>query len=196
LHQTAGGWEYSLRVLLPLIALMAVAGGLRLGQLGNRSYVGVICGLGLLSLDAARRSLFLPVDPLPSPVRVYSDEWKEFGAIGHKIAAHPGWDFLSRQPGGIVVDHPLFHAFLASRKARAIPFTSPEIAFLFEKNGSFNRQLERLRSSGIRYVLIARRFSLAERIMEENPFFKELRHHKPIGSIASEEIFDLNALGQ
>lgn len=91
--QTAGGWTYSMRVLLPALALGSAAAGF-IGALRPGPRVAFALLAGLLSVDAARRSWLLPDDPTTTPWTLSFAEWRMFGSRPGPVRARmsgPSW---------------------------------------------------------------------------------------------------------
>jgi hypothetical protein len=194
--QTAGGWVYAARVLTPALALAAVLAGPLLARAGARTWL-VAAAFIPLSADAALRSLYLPGDPLVSPWHLSPTRWHDLGTV---IAAKQDprlWSALARMvdPFGIIVDDPASHALLVGQGARAVPFTSPEVAVMFEAGRPFAATAAALRAKGLRFVLLAPHSLHLARFAAKNSFLSELQaHHDPVLNRGDFLLYDLQLI--
>lgn len=153
---TIGGLFYSLRVASPALALGAVATGLVLTQ-AKLTRVRAIMP-GALLLVTLPFTLLLPQNPFRTPLRDWPAPWHPApppsveGAeqIVPAIVANRG------QTSVILTDSPGFQALLAPHQLHAIPFWSPQVAWLFDPQLPPAEAARRWRESGLRLVALSR----------------------------------------
>ncbi len=194
---TAGGLNYSLRVLTPAVALCAVLGGW-LGSL--RPGIGRAAALAAavaLSGDAARRAWLLPVFPRVSPLPWTFDDWRTVRLDLQHIEDNPLWDYLIRTAeGGLVaVDNPNAHVALVQRGGRTAMLFSPIFSGCFEANRPFEDVVRQLRQEQVRLVVLSVGDRVALSFIAAHPFFATLHsHYRPVVQAQSTAVYDLNHL--
>ena len=196
-HQTAGGWVYSARVLTPALALAAVLAGRALSGLttARRRLFAVV--LMLAAGDAAMRSFYLPDSPLVLPTKFSLEGWREDGRKLASIYRRPSWDILTTEARGrgIIVDHPVYHALLVARGAQAVPLMSPQAAAVFVPNLGFNEASARLRAAGVRFIVYTPVTPVNQRFADQTPYLHTLlTMHPPTARVGSQVIYDLDLL--
>ncbi len=194
--QTAGGWIYSMRMLSPMLALLAVLTGWMgtLKPLLRIVCLTVCCATGA---DAARRAWLLPDLPFGSALSVSFAEWRASHASLQDIGSNPLWDVLVRDAAGrgIVVEHTADHALVTMRGGRAIALVSPLLAPTFADQIPFAEAVATLRAAGVRFITISVKNPMRTRLIKAHPFWNELCfRHAPIAEVQSLDIFDLDQL--
>lgn len=194
--QTAGGWIYSARVLLPALALLAVLAGWMAGtRVWLRGTLMVVLGLG--ALDAARRSWFLPEFAMTSPWSFFFAPWQQSHEGVKQIGADRVWEVLTDEAAGagIVVDHPANHALITMRGGTAVPLFSPVLKSTFDPSAPFDRTLAELRDLKIRFVALTLVSPMTEKLVRAHPFWDTLcRRYQPNSKAGFLSIFDLQHL--
>lgn len=183
--QTVGGMSYSMRVLSPVIVLFSIWGGgilykltsyLRLRLKKQRAAAlrrCMLCGLcGWCLLTVIQTLTFpFPFNPWVQPVKeLLRQGFSPLPTIQARI-----YKYLEPVPTGsrVLSDSAYYHASLSSRLCRNISLVavwSPEVNFLFDKEKGFMELCERLRQSGIKYVLYSKN-SYNNIYLEKFPFF-------------------------
>lgn len=193
--QTAGGWDYSTRVLAPAIAILAVFGGAGLAAAGAaRRWLAA--AVLLLAGDAALRSLYLPTQPLVAPWKTPGTGWLAFGRLATSLQDSEFWKVigLAAAGEGIVVDHPSTHASFAKLGAKPIPFFSPQLDAMYDERLPFPAILARLRAEHVRFVVVSRQNELFTRFMVHHTFLRELLQRPPVFDQFDIVIYDLSLL--
>lgn len=150
---TMGGFQYSLRVLSPTLALLAVAGGVWLARRGEAFHRRAwYAGLVLLAAEASLRSVLMLHAPTEFPIRLW-------GSIGASFSASRGGtseDRAARLVGRhrVLVGSAYLHALLTQRGIQAVPLWSPEVRFLFAGEIEMADALHRLGQEDIRFVVL------------------------------------------
>lgn len=167
---TAAGFTYSLRVLSPGVAVAAVLGGATLARwlpAGRASHIAM-AGLALLGLDAAMRTLTLPVNVW----RLAPRDWFAAGRALHDYHARPVYAELARRIGSerALVLGP--HALLVKHGAAVSPLWSPEVRFVFDEKLAPAEVARRLRAAGFGHVLLTQG-KVNERFLARSAFFRE-----------------------
>jgi len=156
---TAGGMFYSLRVLSPVFALLAIAGGYGLGLFNRyQSANGMISFfLFLVSVEALPKTLVLP----ENPYQVSAADWLQSGGRFSIAVRKTEPVFLERikllpprDRRAIVTDIAGAQRLIASIGFDAIPFWSPEVAWLFDRAITPADAARRWQKSGLSYVAI------------------------------------------
>jgi hypothetical protein len=150
---TAGGLGYSLRVLDPLLAMLACAGGVALSK-APRTW-GLALSVILLAFagEASLRALLMMRMPLSIP----PGSWT---SVGRAFSARRG-DATDDRAAAIVGSHAVFvddayaHALLAARGVAVVPPWAPEIGFLRDPNIDMPSAIRRLHSLGIDYMWLS-----------------------------------------
>jgi hypothetical protein len=172
---TMGGVSYALRVLLPVVAVAAAAGGLALDALaargrGPRGVVlaalgvsGAWCALCMLALPSSR--------PWGLPGGLVANARRATPALvrGYAAVALP---HLPAE-GTVLTTNAYLALELRGAGRRAVPAWSPEVAFLFDPAVGHAEALVRLRQAGI-VAWADLRDPVVERGLRA-PFFVEAR---------------------
>ncbi len=195
IQDTAGGLLYSLRVLMPALALLAVACGVVLGRSTGR--FSLFCGA--LSVCAALfsglRSLHLPMDPSPGWEESLSSRWLGKAHAFDGFFRQQGWENLASgsQEGRILVDEPSCQAALIKRGApNTVSLFSPDMLFLFQEGGSFEGHLAMLRARRVRYVVLSPGNAISELRALRHPFLAVLPKSKlPFITIGHNTVYDI-----
>jgi hypothetical protein len=194
--ETAAGWSYSMRVLLPALALGSALAGW-IGAAGRRLRLVAAVLVGLLSLDAARRSWLLPDFPFETPWTFSLDVWRFARAQNATLARRNIWPVLAGIAGGkyIVVDNP--QPFVATIAAGGHPttLTSPRIAAMFDPSLSVQEAVQRLRALNVRFVTFSTGNPVVNRLVQRHRVFRELAEdYSPVTDLKGFMIFDLEFL--
>jgi len=150
---TAGGLGYSLRVLDPLLALLAVAGGIALSK-APRAWRGALaCGLLVVSAEASARALVMMRVPLSLPVA----SWTKVGDSYSVKAGDASHDRAAAIVGkhAVFVDDAYAFAFLAARGVTVVPPWAPELQFLRAPDIDMAGAVRRLQALGIDYMWLS-----------------------------------------
>jgi len=171
---------YSLRVLSPAFALLAVTCSYGLGLLNRyRPANGVIAfALIMLSIEALPKTLVLPENPYHCSI----GEWIQSGdkfSREVRIAEPKLVRRIKFLPMGkrraIITDIAGLPRVLAPFGVEAIPLWSPEIAWLFEPTIPSDELAKRWRNSGLVYVALGAGSPTADfvqqRVRWKSPFF-------------------------
>jgi hypothetical protein len=147
---TAGGLSYSLRVLSPLLALLAVAGGVALAPTRGLARGALAAGLALLAAEASVRALVMMRMPLSVPVR----DWAQVGTAFSAQNGDATHDRAAAIIGthGVLVDDAYTHAYLVNRGVAAVPLWSPGLDFLRDPGIDMAAAMHRLRARGVHYI--------------------------------------------
>ncbi|MDD2762940.1 MAG: glycosyltransferase family 39 protein [Opitutaceae bacterium] len=192
--QTAGGGYYSLRVLTPALAIAAVLAGW-LGNLSSGAGRMMVAGVTLLlSIDAARRAWLLPVAPLISPFSWTFTPWREMRTVIHQPQP---WDRVVQLSAGglIAVDNPAMHVAVSRVGGHAAMFFSPALSPSLEAGLPFDRALGRLRSNGLRLMVLTVTDPISDAFIGLHPFLQTLRtQYQPVMVFDGVEVFDLSVL--
>ncbi len=147
---TAGGIGYSLRVLAPALALLAVVGGTVLAR--SSRWAGLMLALLLTAIaaEASARALLM----MRSPVSVPMGQWAH---IGDRFSAANGNKLHDRAAvvigaHGVLVDDAYTHAYLVNRGVRAVPLWSPGMAYLLSPDRTAKESVRRLHSEGVDFI--------------------------------------------
>lgn len=193
--QTSGGPVYSLRVLTPALALGAALGGRMLAERLPVRAQRVAAGLlTLVAIDAAARSLHLPIAP---DVRWWDERtgaWREFSRSATRWREHPRWKQIGQAAGPrlILVSDPLCHRALVSAGAHALPFYSPDVHFLFRPESNFAADVAKLRALGFRFIVMTRHNPVLSRQLAPYAFFQTLGRQTPVVIEPLYVVYDLN----
>lgn len=194
--QTSAGPGYAVRLLTPAVALGAVLGALWLTRLAA-SRVGwlLLALLTALSLDAALRSLYLPVEAEVNWWTRDAQAWREFDRDGARWRAHANWAAIAQAADGhgILAPDPTTHALFAQLGAKPVPLFSPAVRFLFAPDADYASCLARLRTGRMRFILLTRHSDLNDLQAARHPFFRALRASAPTATFSHYFIYDLAA---
>ncbi len=150
---TAGGLDYSLRVLDPLLALLAVAGGIALSRVPRAWRAVLAFGLLVISAEASARALVMMRIPFGIPV----SSWTRVGDAFSAKTGDSSYDQVAAIVGkhGVFVDDAYAHAFLAARGVAVVPPWSPELDFLRAPDIDVAGAVRRLHTLGIDYMWLS-----------------------------------------
>ena len=194
--QTAAGPGYAIRMLAPAVAVGAVLGGRWLARWSAaRTAWLVLALLGTVAVDAALRSLYLPVE---AEVRWWQRDpqaWRAFDRDAARWRANPNWAAIADAADGqaIVVPDPTTHTLFLGRGARPVPLFSPALHFLFADDANLAAGFARLRRERVRFVLLTRQSTLNDVQTARHPFFRALRALPPHAAFSHYLIYDLAA---
>jgi hypothetical protein len=156
---TAGGLFYSLRVLSPALALLAVVTSYSLGfsvqHPAAARYVAI--GVALLVAESLPKTLVLPENPYRVAVKDWPRATEQFPtAVRAGNAAL--LDKLRPLPdrGRILSDHAGLPRIFASIGTEVAPLWSPDVAWLFDEKLPPSLVAERWRKSGLRYLVLGK----------------------------------------
>jgi hypothetical protein len=155
---TAGGLFYSLRVLSPTLALLAIPAGVALAQLTTARQRRIATGVLLvLAVESLPKSLVLPENPYRTPVR----EWLVAGDRLNCDTAAAGTDLrraLATLPADshVLTESAGLQPLLELDHRRVIPLWSPQVAWLFDERLAPAQLAARWRASGLRTVVLTR----------------------------------------
>jgi hypothetical protein len=192
---TAGGWNYSLRVLAPSVGLLAASAGWLVGAKPALRHVVAILLL-TLSVDAARRAWHLPHQPAAPPIPYTFEQWRDFEKFAQQLETAPFWTHLARLSAGetILVDSPSTHVLIGSHGGKACMFFSPAARPCLAADQVFADTLAALRSNGIRFALISIGDPITDSFVSAHPFLKQLCALPPNRLIGALAIYDLASL--
>jgi hypothetical protein len=191
--QTAGGWTYAMKALLPALALCAVLSGwLALSDRRTRWFAAGF--LALLSVDSARRAWLLPEDPFATPWNLSFDDWRLMKAQSEGLQRHNFWPVLAKAAAGgyIAVDSP--QSFMAIREAggHPTPFESPRVEAAFDPKLTLAEAVARLRALNVRFLTFSVGNPVVNKLVERHPLFRRLAaDYAPVANIHGLLIFDL-----
>lgn len=181
-HLTAGGYNYSMRMLSPVLALGAVLGGSWLSSAASSRFGWLLALiLALLAFEAGARSLYLPVDLNPTWWRGRLLAWRDFSENRDHWRRSRPWPAIAEaaEHRKVLVSDPLAHAFLVENGARAVAIFSPEVRFLFSAGSDFAGNFGRLRALGFRFILVTRDSDIQDAFLMRHEFFRELAAAQP-----------------
>ncbi|WP_069960385.1 hypothetical protein [Lacunisphaera limnophila] len=149
---TAGGLGYSLRVLSPVLALLAVAGGAGLSRVPGRWRGWLLAGLLVLTGEATVRALVMMQSPLGIPAAA----WLKVGAARSAQRGDHTHDRAAAiiGSGRVVVDDAYLHAFLVARGVKVLPLWSPEMSALIPQGLAEAAVGRRLRAAGVTHCCL------------------------------------------
>jgi hypothetical protein len=158
---TAGGLFYSLRVLSPAYALLAVTAGYGFGFINwFRNANGVVSfAITLLVVEALPKTLVLPENPYHLPLTEWAQAGDELGQMVRPSAAKLE-HIIRVLPLGenrrILTDNGGLPRALADSNIQIVPLWSPEVAFLFDTSLKPQEVARRWQKSGLSFVVIAK----------------------------------------
>lgn len=177
IHQTSGGFVYALRVLTPALALGAILGGVLLARV-SQPRMRFLLRLVLLTvaLDAAVRSLHLPVNAAVAWWREPAGSWREFGRYARQWGGLPVWRAVAEAAGDhpVVATDPVVHAHLTRHGARVLPLFSPAVRRVIENSGDRAATLAGLHRLRVRFIVTTRHNPVADRWLQRYPLFGAL----------------------
>jgi hypothetical protein len=156
---TAGGLFYSLRVLSPAFALLAVvaayASGLYIQQVAAAKFVAL--AVALVVLEAIPKTLVLPENPYKIAVREWLQAGDQFIA---SVRIQEQQMVAKLQPlrgrAKILSDSAGWPRVLAPIGTEVAPLWSPDVAWLFDATLKPEEIARRWRKSGFRYLLLGK----------------------------------------
>ncbi|MEO6005735.1 MAG: hypothetical protein ABIS43_21465 [Opitutus sp.] len=186
---TAGGMAYSLRVLCPALAVLAVSAGVLLSRVdpGWRSTT-IAALLVLFAGDASIRALNGLAFPGGS-----AERWARLGAAQSAVRGDLQHDQMAKLVGAspVIVQSAYDHAFLVSRGVRVLPPWTPSLLFL--EHQSYASAVEILNDRGVRFVLLSKSADL-HYYFGQNPFFRDAPLRlTPVLTDRYWELFELRA---
>jgi hypothetical protein len=193
--KTAGGWNYSLRVLgatAPLLAVIASTSGPRLSKRG-------LLWVSILALpfsaDAARRSWIFINAPLESP---WPFDWKTFRAYQPTLAAVQDPESFQAliaiaEGEGIVLDQPNYVVGVRNRGGSAISIFSPEVTSLTQSSAStpISQTVAELRAHKIRFVVLTQQDDFNTFCALFHPSMRRLWLLPPTLDLGAVRLYDL-----
>jgi Dolichyl-phosphate-mannose-protein mannosyltransferase len=196
--ETAGGWNYSMRVLLPAAVLCAVLAGW-VGAIQGRSRIAWALLLVLLSVDSARRAWLLPDFPFSTPWTTSFSEWREHRAESDRHSGGEVWAILVKVAQGrfIVVDSPGLHVAITSAGGHPLPFMSPRFAPALDSSLSVDEAMRRLRRSNVRFITFSIRNPVVDMFIQRHATLRALANdYEPVSGRGGQLIFDLEFLSK
>lgn len=196
--QTAGGWTYSMRVLLPALALGSAAAGF-IGTLRPGARMAFALLAGLLSVDAARRSWLLPDDPTTTPWTLSFAEWRMFRDQDRPRPGAEVWTILAGAAADryIVVDNPQPFVTLTALGAHPTPLESPRFAAAFDPSLSVDEVVGRLRALRVRFVTFSVRNPVVKKLVERHKTLRTLAEgYRPAANLGGLLVFDLEFMSR
>jgi hypothetical protein len=156
---TAGGLFYSLRVLSPALALLAVVASYGLAFWVQHPVAAryAAAGVALLLLESLPKTLALPENPYRLAPREWPQAAGQFPAVVRtvndallaKVQALP-------EHRRIVSDHAGLPRVFAPVGTEVLPLWSPEVAWLFDETLKPGEVARRWRKSGLRYLVLGK----------------------------------------
>lgn len=153
---TVGGLFYSLRVASPALALGAVVAGV---VVSRRSAAGVYNALlGVFLLATLPLTLLLPQNPAHTPLRDWPLPWHPVAppALAGADKIVPAILATGDRDSVVLTDSPGFQALLAPHGLHAVPFWSPQAAWLFDPQIAPADAARRWRESGLHLVVLSK----------------------------------------
>jgi hypothetical protein len=194
--QTAGGWNYSMKVLVPALGLAAVLAGW-LGRLPGRLGLAAALALCVLSADAARRAWLLPDDPFTSPWTLSFDEWRQFRAQEAAFQRRNIWPVLANAAAGryILVDNPQPFVATIAAGGHPTPLVSPRVSAAFDPSLTVDQAVARMRALNVRFVTFSVTNPVVDKLVERHAVLRGLaRDYAPAADLRGLLIFDLDFL--
>lgn len=159
LPYTAGGLFYSLRVLTPAYALLAVVAAYGIGLYLPHPVVARFAALFivLFSLESLPKTLVLP----ENPYRIARRDWPEAGGQFIASVREQEQRLLAKvrplpDRKRIVTDNAGLPRVLATIGTEAVPLWSPEVAWLFDDRLKSEDIAQRWQKSGLRYMVLGK----------------------------------------
>lgn len=171
---TAGGVEYSARVLSPALVLLSITAAVFLDGIARGPAVRMVAA-GVVLVAALWTALFASLFPL-TPDMVPVRQWPQ---VALQPRSPEPAEVLLRQvpatvlpPGSrVLTDNAYAHAALANAGVEAVPVWSPEVSFLFDGGADATAARKGLLDRGIRFVLYYPR-SLNAAYLARFPFYR------------------------
>jgi hypothetical protein len=150
---TAGGLGYSLRVLDPFLAILAVAGGIALSKARRPWRLALAAGLLAISAEASARALVMMRVPVDIPVAAWTRVGEPFSAKSGDASDDRAAAIVGRH--AVFVDDAYAHAFLVNRGVAAVPPWAPELDFLRAPDIDMAAAVRRLHALGIDFMWLS-----------------------------------------
>jgi hypothetical protein len=194
---TAGGLFYSLRVLSPALALLAIAGSYGLVFMpSSRVFerIGVIV-LGLVLLESLPKTLVLP----ENPYRIAPREWLQGAQEIARLAATRDREIVAgleplTDRRRIVSDHPGAPKLLSSMGTEVVPLWSPSVAWLFDQKLAPEEVARRWRESGLRYLVLLKTGPTADFVQSNARWRAPYFTVTPLADTSKAMILEVSAL--
>jgi hypothetical protein len=151
---TVGGLFYSLRVASPALAIGAVAAGVLVAGVPALRIRALL--LGALLLATLPYTLLLPENPAHVPRRGWPAPWRPKPPPGLAGGEQVVPVILAAHPSLVLTDSPGFQPLLAPHGVHAIPFWSPQAAWLFDPQVTPADAARRWRESGLHIVVLSK----------------------------------------
>jgi hypothetical protein len=158
---TAGGLFYSLRVLSPAYALLAVAGGYGLGFVNwSQTAIGLVpFTITLMFVESLPKTLVLPQNPYRTPLSNWAQAGDELGRFVRPSALKLE-NVIRALPLGehrrILTDNGGLPRALAFSNIQTVPLWSPEVAFLFDPSLKPQEVARLWQQSGLSFIVISK----------------------------------------
>lgn len=158
LPYTAGGLFYSLRVLSPALALLAI-----IAAYGSTIWVApvvahvVTIGLALILVESLPKTLVLPQNPYRVPAADWPQAGRQFTDAVRANEQALLETFKKLPPAQrIVTDNASFPRVFAALGVEVLPLWSPDIAWLFDPKLPAEQIARRWQQSGLRYLVLGK----------------------------------------
>jgi hypothetical protein len=178
LPYTAGGLFYSLRVLSPALALLAVLAAYGLTSwLPAAAHRVVITTCALLLAESLPKTLVLPQNPYLTAPRNWHHAGRQFTDSVRDVEQAMLDTFQTLPaPKQILTDNAGFPRVFARIGVEVIPLWSPDVAWLFDPNLPAEEIARRWEQSGLRYLVVGRTASgmdfVSARAQWRAPYFR------------------------
>ena len=193
-HQTAGGYLYSLRVLTPVLALAAVFAGLLLARAAVGRWCSVLVAvLTLAAADAALRTLFMPLHPWVTWWEGDWLAWRNHRRVADRWEANGNWAALAESAGDrlVLTNDPFVWELLHRHGAHPVPVYSPGVRHLLAEPCALGPAISRLRNEGFRFVVVTELARETTLFLEGIDFFRQLRRLPPSAELPFGHVYDL-----
>ena len=174
---TAGGLLYSMRMLSPLLLLLAVSGGGLLSHYcstGKRAKKIVVISLYCLFIPTILQHLLVPyllhirnIRNLYQIAFAHTKPSEKLNFFIDKV--------IPRQKRVLTANA---YAFMASETVKTVPVWSPEVCFVFDDNMPYNRKLRKLSELNINYVLVSPNATM--KYLAKHSFYRRLLQKRPV----------------
>lgn len=193
--KTAGGWNYSLRVLGAAAPLLAVLAGASAPRLSARGLAWIAIAALPFSADAARRSWIFAKAPMESP---WPYDWKTFSAYQPTVAAVQDPENFQAlvaiaEGEGIVLDQPNYVVGVRNRGGAAISIFSPEVASLTQSDPGIpiRATIADLRARKIRFVVLTQQDDFSTFCALFHPSMRRLWLLPPTLDLGAVRLYDI-----
>lgn len=191
---TAGGHVYSLRVLAPAVALLAVLAGVVVATASTGLRRALIALALLFTVDAARRSWLYPLNA-GDPFWHYTwAPWADVRDLS-QITASPVEPLLTAADGRLLaVDEMALQRQLAEAGGRATSIFDPRLAVAFVP-GDFSAIRQQLTAARVTVLVLSAADPVQAEVYGQAEFFRELRtRFVPRLVTDGREVYDLGQL--